>query len=90
MTNTLTVVRLIRLGFAASLLGAALLIGSARAASAAEITPTPISAPIFAPIFAPVSQAQDADQAQPATTPAGTRPAPLTLPQVGAVGFGWG
>jgi hypothetical protein len=82
MTNTRTVIFCLRPSLAASLLGAALLIGSARAGSAAEITAIPVSAP--------VSQAEDAGQATPRPAPAATEPAQPALPSVGAVGFGWG
>lgn len=67
---------LVRSGFAAALLGAALLIASVRPGVAGELTPTLVSA----------QQSQDASQSDPATTPA---PAPVPA-LVGAAGFGWG
>jgi len=41
-------------------------------------------------VAASVPQAQDAGQAEPGTPAAVTKPAPSTLPSLGAVGFGWG
>ena len=84
MTNTLIAIRFIRSSLAASLLGAALLVGAAQAGSAAEITAIQVSAPIFVPV------SQDAGPGRPGTTPAATTPAQSTIPAVGAVGFGWG
>jgi hypothetical protein len=78
-----TALRFARLGLAASLLGAALLIGSVQASPAAEIATTPIAS------FVP--QAQDASQSDPGTTtPAQATPVQYSLPPLGAAGFGWG
>ena len=84
MTNTLTVIRFTRSILAASLLGAALLVGSAHAGAAAEATAIQVAAPL--------SQTQDGTPAAPAPA-AGTsaQPAPpARAPGLGAVGFGWG
>jgi hypothetical protein len=85
MTNTFAVIRFVQMSLTASVLGAALLIGSAPAGSATEITPTPISTTDV------LAQAPAA--AEPGTTAAPAQPVrqiQFTLPAAGAVGFGWG
>jgi hypothetical protein len=87
MTTISTAIRFARLGIAASLLGAGLLIGSVQPGSAAEIATTPIATPL--------PHTQDASQSAPGTTPAQATPAQATpvqysAPLLGAVGFGWG
>ena len=84
MTNTLTVIRFTRSILAASLLGAALLVGSAHPARRPR-PPRSRSPPRL-------SQTQDGTPAAPAPA-AGTsaQPAPpARAPGLGAVGFGWG
>ena len=82
MTTIPTAIRFVRLGLAASLLGAGPLIGSVQANSAGEIatTPTAISLP----------QCQHASQSDPGTTPPQATPVQYGVPPLGTVCFGWG
>jgi hypothetical protein len=81
MTTIPTITRFARLGLAASLIGAGLLLASMPAASAGEVAATEVSAP--------APQAEGSDQSR-ATTSAPAQPSPYALPPLGTAGFGWG
>jgi hypothetical protein len=84
MTTISTAIRFARLGIAASLLGAGLLIGSVQPSSAGEMTPTPVSAQQQQPQMPSAGHSDHVIAAAPA------EPAQATVPLLGAVGFGWG
>jgi hypothetical protein len=79
MTTIPTAIRFARLGLAASLLGAGLLIGSVQASAAGEIAPAPVSAT--------PSQAQGAGPSTQGTPAKSSSP---DLCPTGVAGFGWG
>jgi hypothetical protein len=80
MTTFPTAIRFARLGLAASLLCAGLLVASAQSALAGEVSPVPVSAP----------QTLDAGRSSSGSASLTATPVPDTTHIIAPVGFGWG